>query len=161
MTWSAGEAASSAVRVSAKAVEHGVAGLVVEGADRDCGAVGSDAGPEGDSADGQDGRSRANPDSTCGRWVEFDGEQFDRRDKLVALLGDGADEARGVRGVAEGGADLGDAVVEAAFEVDLRAVGPDLLLEGFPGDQFTGVFEEDGEDLSGLGLDTYGDALAT
>jgi hypothetical protein len=57
------------------------------------------------------------------------------------LLRDGADEARRIGGIAERGAYLGDAVVQALAKVDVGVVTPDCLAQFLAGDDSAGVFQ--------------------
>ena len=74
------------------------------------------------------------------------------RDEAVAAAGQGFDVAGSGGGVSEGLADFVDGGVEAVVEVDEGVGGPELLLQLFAGDDFSGALEQQGEDLERLAL---------
>ena len=81
--------------------------------------------PRGDQPDGGDS-SGDRPESTAGRGGRLG--PLHRGDETVASAGQGLDEARGVGVVVEDRADLGDADVEGAVEVD-GGLAPDLAAQ--------------------------------
>ena len=85
---------------------------------------------------------------------------MDGRDESVAAPGQGLDETRRIGGIAQRRSDLRDAKVEAAFEVDERAVVPDLLPQIVAGDDLARMSEEDGQNARRLRLQANRHALA-
>ena len=81
-----------------------------------------------------------------------------RRDEPVSAFRQGLDILRILRGVAERLADLINRRAQAVVEVDDRFRAPDLLLQFLPGDDFSGVAEQDGEQLERLALQLDADA---
>ena len=69
----------------------------------------------------------------------------DRGDKAVPLSRDGLHEARVVRRIAQGAADLQNAEVEAALEIHARVAAPDLSPELPAQDHFSGMGQQQRE----------------
>ncbi len=77
----------------------------------------------------------------------------DGSNKPVASAGDRFNESRIVRSVAEGAAQFFDGSVQAIVKFYECIGGPEPLANLLPCDQFTGMFEEHGENLKGLLLE--------
>jgi hypothetical protein len=82
----------------------------------------------------------------------------DRSNETVAALRKSFDETRIVGLVGERVAEFVDSSVQAVFEIDEGVFGPEALLELLAGDDHTGLFEEDGQDLERPILDFEADA---
>jgi hypothetical protein len=80
--------------------------------------------------------------------------------EAIAAAGEGFDEAGAGGGVVEGFADAVDGGVDAVFGVDPGAVGPEVVGDLVAGEELARTFEEQAEDLEGLGVEAQADALA-
>jgi len=70
--------------------------------------------------------------------------------KSVPVSRDGFDIAWTLRGIAEGGAQLGHGFVEAAIKIDERVGRPKFVAEFLAGYDFPGMFQQKRENLEGL-----------
>jgi hypothetical protein len=83
-----------------------------------------------------------------GKWV----------DETVALAREGFDVGGTFGVVGEGGADLADAEVDAAVEIDEVVVTPKRALDLVAADRFTGAFDQQEQNAEGLRVELEGDA---
>ncbi len=102
----------------------------------------------------------------CGGWTLVGGgcggvlcEVLDGGDEAVAAAGEGFDEARVARLIAQGFADAVDGGVDAVVEVDEGAVGPEGAGYFIAGEDFVGSLEQHQQDLEGLDVELDADAL--
>lgn len=84
----------------------------------------------------------------------------DGRDELISAFGNSADEAWRIGGIAERGADLSDAEIQAAIEIHVCVVTPECLTQGLACDHVAGVRQEQAEHLRRLRLHTHRHSLA-
>jgi hypothetical protein len=83
---------------------------------------------------------------------------WERVDETVALAGERFDVG-GIFGVVgEGRADLADAEVDAAVEIDEVVVTPKRALDFVAADRFAGAFDQQEQNAEGLGVELQGDA---
>jgi hypothetical protein len=73
-----------------------------------------------------------------------------RNQEAIAAAVESLDVSRRFGRIAEGRAQLGHGLVQAAVEIDEGVGGPKFLAEFLSGNQFAGTFEEQREDLEGL-----------
>jgi hypothetical protein len=71
-------------------------------------------------------------------------------DEAIAAAGDGLNVARAVGRIAENIAEFFDGAVQAGFEVHKGAGRPQLLLQLFARDNFTGMLEQELKDSKRL-----------
>ncbi len=83
------------------------------------------------------------------------GRQRGGSDELVAAFGNGPNVPRRLRGIAQRGADLRDAVVQPGIEIDKRAATPNRLTQLIACDYFAGMLEQHAEYLRGLCLQAH------
>jgi hypothetical protein len=83
---------------------------------------------------------------------------LDGGDETVSAAGERLYIAWTGGGIAEGFPYFIDRGIQAVIEVDEGVGGPEALLDLFAGDDFSGSFEEQGEDLEGLSLEAELDA---
>ena len=150
-----------------EAVDLGLSGLVVEPGDGNPGGRYSAAlapPPQSDPAQEHRGGS-GQPPSPGGR-LELGRGLLDHirpsygRDELISAFGDGPNKPRRLRRISQSRADLGNAEIQAAIEVDERFRAPNRLPQRFPGDHLACVLEKQTQNLCRLGLQVYGDAIA-
>jgi hypothetical protein len=80
-------------------------------------------------------------------------QQLHRSDEPVTAFRQSFDVVGVLRRVAQGLPDLVDCRAQTVVEVDYRFRSPDLLLQFLPGDDFSGVAEQDGEQPERLALE--------
>src|SRR5713226_7492232 len=78
---------------------------------------------------------------------------LDRRDKPIPVARQGLDEAGIVRGVAQGLPEPHDGGIQAMIEVDECVIGPKPLSQLLSCNDFASLFEQDGENATGLFLE--------
>ena len=88
---------------------------------------------------------------SSGKFVERG--LFNRSNEAVAVAGDGLDEPRIFRGVAESLAETHDGGVEAVIEVNKGVARPETFAKLFAADEIAGSFEKDRKNLPRLVLE--------
>ena len=88
------------------------------------------------------------------------GDRLDRRHELISALRKRADEARGLGRIAQRAADLRDAEIEAAIEIDECPGSPDGLPQLFAADDGAGARDEGAEDSGRLRLQAHHRAVS-
>ena len=102
--------------------------------------------------------SEVTTDRFCTRRRFREVEPFYRRDEPVSAFCQSLDVARILRRVAQGLADLIDRCAQAVVEVNYRFRAPYLLLQFLPGNDFSCVAQEDGQQLERLALELDADS---
>lgn len=78
---------------------------------------------------------------------------FDRRDKPIPVARQGFDEAGIVRGVAQGFPEPHDGGIQTMVEVDKCVLGPEPFSQLLSCNDFASLFQQDGENATGLLLE--------
>ncbi len=78
---------------------------------------------------------------------------FDRSDKPIPVARQGLDEAGIVRGVAQGLPEPHDGGIQAMVEVNECVIGPEPLSQLLSCNDFASLFQQDGENATGLLLE--------
>jgi hypothetical protein len=84
---------------------------------------------------------------------------LDGGDKTIAAAWERFDVAGIVRGIAERFTEAHDGGIQAVVEINESVTGPEALLQFLASDHFAAMFEKDGENLAGLFLKFYPNAM--
>jgi hypothetical protein len=105
----------------------------------------------------------APPEGTSDRlrlWGRSD-RSVHRRQQTITPARYGLDESWILGGVAQGVTQAADGGIQTVIEINVRICRPEAPAEFFPGYYFTGMFQQNREDLKGLLLKADADTVAT